>query len=68
MQLSSFLVKAIVYVVSFGISLYALGAIDYEKALKAGHVREAQILYFLLAMALGYLVGSFLLGFLYIGH
>ena len=64
--MTEFLVKALVYVACFGVSLYALSALNYEKALKANHVTQAQVLYFLLAMALAYLVGSFLLSFLYV--
>ena len=66
-ELVNFIVKAMVYVACFGFSLYGMRALDYEKLLKKNHVAQAQVLYFLLAMALAYLVGSFLLAFLYRG-
>jgi uncharacterized integral membrane protein (TIGR02327 family) len=65
MDLVRFIVKSAVYLVFFLVSWYALGAVDYEKSLKKGHVRQAQILYVLLVCALAYLAGSFFLSFLY---
>ena len=37
-----------------------------EKLLKKNSVKQAQLLYMLLAMALAYLVGSFILSFVYL--
>jgi uncharacterized membrane protein YwzB len=42
-----------------------MSALNYEKLLRKDHVVQAQILYFLLIMALAYLSGSFLLSFMY---
>lgn len=50
------------YIVCFALSLYGLNAVHYEKILKGNHIRQAQVLYFLLAMALAYLVSEFMLG------
>ena len=61
MDLVQFLVRAFVYVACFGIAFWALGALNYEKYLKQGRTAQAQVLYFMAAMALGYLCGSFLL-------
>ena len=44
--------------------MQAMQALNYEKLLKKGHVRQAQVLYFLLVMALAWLSGSFVLEFL----
>lgn len=66
MELTRFILKAIVYAVSFVGSFYALNAIDYNRFLKKDSVRAAQLLYMILAMALAYLVGSFILSFVYI--
>ena len=65
MALVRFIVNSAVYLVFFLVSWYAMGALDYEKCLKQGHVRQAQILYVLLVCALAYLAGSFFLSFLY---
>lgn len=60
-----FLVKAFIYIVSLAVSWYAMQAWDYEKILKKGHVQQAQILYFLIIIALAYLVSQFFIGFIY---
>ena len=65
MDLVRFIASTAVYLAFFLVSWYALGALDYEKYLKQGHVRQAQILYVLLVCALAYLAGSFFLSFLY---
>ncbi|HCK87890.1 MAG TPA: DUF1146 domain-containing protein [Erysipelotrichaceae bacterium] len=65
MSLSDFLVSALVYVACFGFAFWAMGALNYEKYLKQGHTAQAQVLYFMAAMALGYLCGSFLLAIVY---
>ncbi len=63
MELLPFLLRASVYIMAFVVSYYALGCLNYEKLLKANHVAQAQILYFLLVMSLAYLIGSFVLVF-----
>ncbi|MCR4949873.1 MAG: DUF1146 family protein [Solobacterium sp.] len=65
MDLTTFLVNAFVYVGCFAAAFWALGAVQYEKMLKPGHTAQAQVLYFMMAMALGYLCGSFLLAIVY---
>ena len=63
--MAQFLVRCIVYIGCFALSWYAMSALNYEKLLRKDHVVQAQILYFLLIMALAYLSGSFLLAFMY---
>lgn len=65
MNIVSFLIRAGVYILAFVVTWYAMNAVDYEKILKKGHTSEAQVLYFLIVMALSYLVGSFVLAFIY---
>ncbi|MCH3962018.1 MAG: DUF1146 domain-containing protein [Solobacterium sp.] len=65
MPLVQFIARACIYLLSFAVSWFALDAVNYEKILKTGHVKKAQILYFLLVAALAYLVGSFCCAFLY---
>ena len=60
-----FLIKAFIYIVSLAVSWYAMQAWDYEKVLKRGHVQQAQVLYFMLMIALAYLVSQFFIGFIY---
>ncbi len=60
-----FWLKTGIYLLSFVVTWNAMSCINYEKFLKKGHVVQAQILYFLITMALAYLVGSFLCVFLY---
>ena len=52
-------VRAGIYIVCFALSFYAMGALDFSRFLKQGHVLQAQILYWLLVMSLTYLSGSF---------
>ncbi|MBR2812054.1 MAG: DUF1146 domain-containing protein [Solobacterium sp.] len=58
-----FLIRSFVYIGCFLLSLYALDALDYSRFLKKDRVRQAQILYVLLAMGISWLCGSFLLVF-----
>lgn len=65
MSLVQFIAKACIYILAFAVSWFAMDAVNYEKILKKGHVKQAQILYFLLVAALAYLVGSFCCAFIY---
>lgn len=65
MTLFKFTVRAIIYLVMFLVSWYAMSAVNYEKVLKKNHVIPAQILYFLIVASLAYLTGSFLISFMY---
>ena len=58
------IIRDIVYILCFILSMQAMQALNYEKLLKKGHVRQAQVLYLLLVMALAWLSGSFVLEFL----
>ena len=58
------IIRDVVYILCFILSMQAMQALNYEKLLKKGHVRKAQVLYFLLVMALAWLSGSFVLTFL----
>lgn len=65
MTLFKFTVRAIIYLVMFLVSWFAMSAVNYEKILKQGHVIPAQILYFLIVACIAYLSGSFLISFMY---
>ncbi|WP_236262230.1 DUF1146 domain-containing protein [Erysipelothrix anatis] len=47
---------------SFFISAYALYGVDFRKFTRKGKEMHMQVLYILLALALGYAVAQFLLG------
>ncbi|MBR2066927.1 MAG: DUF1146 domain-containing protein [Solobacterium sp.] len=63
MELTLFLIKAFVYVIVFGASLYALSSLNFEKLIRKNMVAQAQLLYIFLAMCMAYLVGSFIFVF-----
>lgn len=67
MQRLYFLLTCGIYILSFVVTWNAMSCLNYEKFLKKGHVKQAQVLYVLLAMAVAYLVGSFICVFLYKG-
>lgn len=54
------LVEIFVYLVTVGFSFKAIKALKVESFIKPDHVVEAQIFLLFVAIALGYLVGSFL--------
>lgn len=60
-----FITRVAVYMVCFALSFFGLSAVHYERFLKPNHVPQAQVLYWLLVMALAYLAGSFILAFIY---
>lgn len=47
------------------ISFWALMGIDFEKIIRKGRTRQAQILLWILSMAIGYLVAQFMMGLIY---
>lgn len=51
-----------IYIVSFLLSAYGLSGVDFTKIMRVRKQQEIMILYFVLALALGYLVAQFLLG------
>ena len=63
--MNQFIYRVIVYLLSFILSLYGLSALDFNRFLKKNKVTEAQVLYFLLALALAYLVASHLMSIIY---
>lgn len=54
-----------VHLISILFAWIALQSIHLEKLLKPNHVFQARLLYILLAIALGSLVGNFMLDYLY---
>ena len=60
-----FWVRVSVHLVCFGLALYAMQALNYEKLLRKGHVMQAQVLYILCAMALALLAAQFLMNLVF---
>ncbi len=59
-------VQAGIYIICFVVCFYALGALDFSRYIRQGHVLQAQILYWLLVMSLAYLSGSFIIALIQI--
>lgn len=60
-----FWLKVLVYFVAFLASLYGLSALDFNRMLKKNKPAAGQILYFLIAFAMAYLVGNFIISLIY---
>lgn len=58
------LIKLIVYIISIVLSMYGLSCFRYEHFILKGKVRQFYLFYIIVSLALGYLVGSFLLEFM----
>ncbi|MBF1091937.1 MAG: DUF1146 domain-containing protein [Solobacterium sp.] len=58
---------SVVYLLMFLVTWFAMDAINYEKLLRKNKVNQAQVLYFILVMAIAYLAGSFILSFFHFG-
>ena len=62
-----FILRSVVYLFMFLVTWFAMDAINYEKLLRKNKVNQAQVLYFILVMAIAYLAGSFILSFFHFG-
>lgn len=60
-----FIIKLFIYFACFGVSMYALGALNYEKFLRRGGTTQAQLLFVILAMCMALLLGDFLMNLIY---
>ena len=60
-----FYLRVLVYLFCFALSLIGLNALDFNRFIKKGSVVNAWILYFIIAMSLAYLFGSFLMSIIY---
>lgn len=57
----NFIIKIIVYLLSFVLALYGLNGLDFNKLLKQNRVKEARILYFMIACIMAYMFANFLM-------
>ncbi|MBR2577929.1 MAG: DUF1146 domain-containing protein [Erysipelotrichaceae bacterium] len=60
-----FYLRVFVYLFSFIISLYGLSALDIDRFFRKGYVAAAWVFYFVMAMSMAYLLGSFLMSVIY---
>lgn len=60
-----FYIRVVVYLLSFAVSLYALHGVDFNRFIKKGRIAQAQTLYIIVAMMMGYLLGSFFISVIY---
>jgi|GEM_PF-7089726 len=61
-----YLIRLCLYFICFGLSLYGLSAIDYNKYLhEKVDPRKAWVLYIILSCCLAYLLAQFLMGIMY---
>ena len=60
-----FYIRVAVFFFSFLLSLYGLNALDFNRFIRQGKVMQEQVLYFILAASLSYLLGSFLMSMIY---
>ncbi len=56
-----YLVRFAVYMCSFIVAMIGMNSLNYEKFIRKNRVWQAQLLFFLIAISLAYLVGNFFL-------
>ncbi|RVU71274.1 MULTISPECIES: DUF1146 family protein [Lactobacillus] len=57
-------ISLLIYIICIGLAFQAIKAVRVEKIIKKGRTFEAQVFLLFSAIALGYLVGSFLISFI----
>lgn len=60
-----FYTRVIVYLICFVICMFGLKAFDFNRFIKSNHVKEAWVLYFIICIALTYLLGQFVMSVTY---
>lgn len=63
--MTKFILKIVIYLVSFALSMYGLSALDFNRLLKKGRIASGQTLYFLIALIMAYLLGQFFMSCIY---
>ena len=63
--MTKFYLKVSIYFFCFLLSLFGLSSLDYNRFIKQGRTVQAQVLYFIIACCLAYLMGSFLMAVIY---
>ena len=60
-----FYLRVGIYFFSFLLCLFGMGALDFNRFIRQGKVMQGQVLYFIIAASLSYLLGSFLMSMIY---
>ena len=63
--MTEYIIKIIIYILCYLLVLYGLNAFDFNRFVKKGHIQEARILYFVVSMAITYLIGEFVMSVIY---
>ncbi len=63
--MTDFYFRVFIYLLSFIVSIYGLSALDFNRFIRQGRTVQAQVLYYVLACCLAYLLGSFLMAVSY---
>lgn len=63
--MKEFIIRIIIYLLCFALSLYGLNAFDFNRFIKKNHISEARVLYVIIAIALTYILGQFLISVVY---
>lgn len=58
------IISIIIYLLAIGLSFQAIKALKIEQYTIKGKIFETQLLYIFLSIALGYLVGTFVISFI----
>lgn len=58
------IISIVIYLISIGLSFQAIKNLKIEKFVRKGRIFETQILFIFIAIALGYLVASFVISFI----
>lgn len=61
----NFYLKVLIYMVMFAVSLYGLSAFDFNRFLKRNSGANGAILYILIALIMGFLLGEFIINITY---
>lgn len=60
-----FYIRVAIYLFCFILSLYSLNALDFNRFIRQGKTVQGQMLYFVIACALSYLMANFLMAIIY---
>lgn len=63
--MTKFYMRLLVYLFCFVLAMFGLSSLDFNRFLKKGKVGQAQVLYFIIACILAYLLGSFFMDIIY---
>ena len=58
------IIRIIIYLIAIGLAFQAMKAVQLDKIVRKGRVFETQLLYLFGAIALGFLIGNFVITFI----